>query len=161
MKNVLINRPLLFIFALFLIVSCSKSNDITPASLTGKWKQNGISGKIAITDNGKTTSQDISEQADGSIIEFSADGNAIYEGVALKYSLSGSILTFKESTGSISFDYTVVKKGTNDLTLSFTKDQFYKFLNLFGDPSDATVIGLNKSKDKITTFEYNVNYVKQ
>lgn len=159
MKNVLISRPLLFIFALFLILSCSKSNDITPASLTGKWKQNGVTGKIVAMNNGKTASQDINSPADNTIIEFSADGNAVYEGTPVKYTITGSILKFSDSSGS--FEYTIAKKGTNDLTLSLTKDQFYKLLNLFYDPKDSYVIDLNSIKDFITTFEYNVNYVKQ
>jgi hypothetical protein len=164
MKNVLVNRNLLFIFALFLIVSCSKKSDeVTPASLTGKWKQNGLVGKITYTDSGKAITDDLTEAADNSIIEFNADGlTANYLGINLNYKVSGSLLTFSGSNG-VSFDKTISKSSATQLTLSFTKDQFYKFIDLVysSNTSDPTYVELQKIKSTISAFQYDENYVKQ
>lgn len=160
MKNVLTNKNLLFIFVLFLIVSCSKKSDeVTPALLTGKWKHNGITGKITYPDaNGKSTTTDISEAADNSIIEFKPDGTVLIDGDIGKYTLSGSNLTIGEGTQSVTF---TAKVSGSNLTLSFTKDQFFQFVTLIGDPNDPDVQTLLALKTKITAFEYNTNYVKQ
>jgi hypothetical protein len=160
MKNVLINRNLLLIFALFLIVSCSKKSDeVTPALLTGKWKQNGVTGKITLVDNGKTVTNDINEPADNSIIEFKSDGTALYDGDIVKYTLSGSNLTLGDpATGSVTF---IAKVSGTNLTLSFSKDEYFKLVALVLDPNDPDVKMFLDAKNKITAFEYNQNYIKQ
>ena len=159
MKNILINRNLLFIFAFFLILSCSKKSDeVTPSALTGKWKQSGITGKITIMDNGQTATENINEPADNSIIEFKSDGTAVYDGDMVKYKLSGTNLTLGEGTQSVTF---VAKVNGNNLTLSYTKDEFFKLIALFSDPNDPDVKEFLSIKNKITVFEYNQNYVKQ
>jgi hypothetical protein len=162
MKNLMIFRNLLFIATLFFVFSCSKKSDeITPASLTGKWKQNGITGKITYTDGGKSITDDLTEAADNSTIEFNADGTTgVYLGVTLNYKVAGSILTYSGNNGT-SFDLTITKSSATQLTLSFTKDQFYKFIDIAGDPKNADIITLQSLKTKITAFEYNTNYVKQ
>ena len=159
MKNVFINRNLLFIFAFFLIVSCSKKSDeVTPALLTGKWKLSTVTGKIVVTDNGKSQTNDINEAGDGSIWEFNANGTAIIDGDQVKYTLSGTNLTLGEGTQSVTF---IAKVSGNNLTLSYTKDEFFKLLALVSDPSDPDTKAFLDIKSKITTFEYNQNYVKQ
>lgn len=158
MKNVFITRNLLFIFALFLIVSCSKSDEVSPTTLAGKWKQNGVTGKVTIVDNGKTETQNISEPADNSIVEFKSDGTAIFDGTQVKYSVSGSNLTIGEGTQSVTF---VAKVSGKNLTLSFTKDEFFKIFALISDPNDPDIKEFLDAKNKITVFEYNQNYVKQ
>lgn len=91
MKNVLIFRNLLLIFVVFLIVSCSKKSDeVAPSSLTGKWKQNGITGKVIFTENGQSITENVNEPADNSIIEFKTDGTATFDGDMVKYTLQGS-----------------------------------------------------------------------
>ena len=159
MKNVLINKNLFFIFAFFLIVvSCKKSDEVTPSLLTGKWKQNGTTGKITVVDNGQTANENINEPANNSIIEFKSDGTALYEGDIVKYSLSGTNLTLGEGTQSITF---IAKVSGNNLTLSYTKDEYFKLIALFLDPNDPEVKEFLALKNKITVFELNINYVKQ
>ena len=159
MKNVLITRNLFFIFAFFLIVvSCKKSDEVTPSVLIGKWKQNGVTGKITAVDNGQTLTENLNEPANNSIIEFKSDGTALYEGDLVKYSLSGTNLTLGEGTQSITF---IAKVSGNNLTLSFTKDEYFKLISLFLDPNDPDVKEFLALKNKITVFELNTNYVKQ
>ena len=164
MKNVLITRNLLFIFLVFLIVSCSKKNDeVTPSFLNGKWKQNGIVGKITYTENGKPVTEDLSEAADNSLLEFNADGTTVnYLGGVFNYKVSGSIITFSGSNG-ISFDETIAKSSATQLTLSFTKDQFFKLLDILysNKKTDANYVLLSKIKPTITAFQYDESYVKQ
>jgi hypothetical protein len=160
MKNLMIFRNLLFVSVLFFVFSCSKKSDeITPASLTGKWKQNGVTGKITVVDAGKTTTNDINEPADNSVIEFKSDGTAVFDGDVVKYTLSGSNLTLGDaSTGSVTF---IAKVSGTNLTLSFSKDEYFKLIALILDPNDPDVKALLDIKNKITVFEYNQNYVKQ
>jgi hypothetical protein len=164
MKNVLINRNLLFIFAFFLIVSCTKKADeITPSFLTGKWKQNGIVGKVTYTDSGKSSTEDLSEAADNSLLEFNADGVTVnYLGANLNYKVSGSIITFSGANG-LSFDETIAKSSATQLTLSFTKDQFFKLLDIVyaNSKTDPNYVQFLKIKPTITVFQYDESYVKQ
>jgi hypothetical protein len=159
MKNTLIIKHLLFLLVLTFILSCSKKSDeVTPSSVAGKWKQNGITGKITVVKDGKTVSQDINEAADNSIIEFKADGTGTLDGDAITYKTSGTVLTI--SAGGQSLDFTAKVSGSN-LTLGYTKDQFFKFVDLVGDPSDPDVANLIALKPFITDFTYNTNYIKQ
>jgi hypothetical protein len=159
MKKTLIIKHLLFLLVLTFILSCSKKSDeVTPSSVAGKWKQNGVTGKITVVQNGKTVSQDINEAADNSIIEFKADGTGTLDGDAITYKTSGTVLTI--TAGGQSLDFTAKVSG-NNLTLGFTKDQFFKYVDLVGDPSDPDVATLISLKPFITDFTYNINYVKQ
>jgi hypothetical protein len=159
MKNVLINRNLIFIFALFLIVSCSKKSDeVTPSTLAGKWKHNGVTGKVIVGTGAQAQTVDINEPADNSIIEFKNDGTGVYDGTPVTYKTSGSILTI--TAGGQTLEFTAKVNGSN-LTMSFTKDQFFKALTLVADTSDPDTQALIGIKDKITTFDYNINYIKQ
>ncbi len=76
----------------------------------------------------------------------------------MKYKLSGTNLTLGEGTQSVTF---VAKVSGNNLTLSYTKDEFFKLLTLFSDPNDPDVKEFLSIKNKITVFEWNQNYVKQ
>ena len=126
MKNVFINKNLLFIFALFLTLSCSKKSDeVTPTNLVGKWKDNGTVSKISGTDNGKAVSYDLSTPASSLIVEFKNDGTALIDGDVINYKLTGSILTL--SVNGLSYDFTVSKVSATELVLSLTKEQFYKY----------------------------------
>ncbi len=158
MKNLMIFRNLLFISVLFFVFSCKKSDEVTPALLTGKWKQNGITGKLTVTDNGKTSTQDLTEPADNSITEFTADGKVIIDGNTGKYTLSGTSLTIGEGTQAVTF---TAKVSGNNLTLSWNKDQYFKYIESFGDPSDPDVQTFLQAKNKITALDVNINYVKQ
>ena len=164
MKKVIINKSLFFLFAFFLIVSCKKKADeITPSFLSGKWKQNGIVGKVSYTDNGKPVTDDLSEPADNSLLEFNADGTTVnYLGTTFNYKVSGSIITFSGSNG-ISFDETIAKSSATQLTLSFTKDQFYKLLDIAysNKKTDPNYVESLRIKPTITAFQYDESYVKQ
>ena len=157
MKKILIFRNLLFLLALTFVVSCSKKTDeVTPASLTGKWKQNGTTGKVSYTEKGVIVSKDINEVADNTIIEFKADGTGTFDGDAVTYKTSGSILTVTFGRQSIEF---TTKVNGNNLALGFTKDQFFKFIDILGDPTDPDVVAFKKLS--FTEFTYNINYLKQ
>ena len=157
MNKILVFRNLLFLLAFTFVVSCSKKSDeVTPSLLTGKWKQNGVIGKITATANGKTASQDINEPADNSIVEFKADGTGTFEGDAMTYKTSGSILTI--TLGGQSVEFTSKVSGSN-LTLSFTKDQFLKILELTNGANDPTLVAFKALT--ITEFVWNINYLKQ
>ena len=158
MKNIFINKNLLFIFALFLIVSCSKSGEVTPSSLAGKWKHNGLTGKIVIGTGAQAQTVDLKEDADNSIIEFKNDGSGVYNGTPITYKTSGSVLTI--AAGGQNLEFTAKVNGSN-LTMSFTKDQFFKALALVADTSDPDTKTIINLKDKITALEYNINYIKQ
>ena len=164
MKKVVINKSLFFLFAFFVVVSCKKKADeITPSFLSGKWRQNGIVGKVTYTDNGKSVTDDLSEPADNSLLEFNADGTTVnYLGATLNYKVSGSIITFSGPNG-ISFDETIAKSSATQLTLSFTKDQFYKLLDIVyaNKKTDPDYVQSLKIKSTITAFQYDENYVKQ
>jgi hypothetical protein len=164
MKKIFIIKNLLVLLVLAFVVSCSKKSDeVSPATLTGKWKQNGLTGKISYTDNGKAVTEDLSEPADDSIIEFNADGTTVnYFGTTLNYKVSGSIITFSGNTG-VSFDRTIAKNGTTQLTLSYTKDQFYKFLDIAytNSKTDPTYVSLKAIQSTITVFQYDESFVKQ
>ncbi|MDZ7896547.1 MAG: hypothetical protein U5N85_00755 [Arcicella sp.] len=159
MKNRLIIKNLVWILLLAFMVGCSKSNEVSPSSLSGNWKQNGITGKLTIGSGAQAQSFDLSDSADGSIIEFKSDGTGTFEGTPMTYKTSGSILTITLNGGPI-LEFTAKVSG-NNLTLSFTKDQFIKALSVLADPNDPDIKLVIDSKDQITGFEYNANYVKQ
>jgi hypothetical protein len=164
MKKSLIIKNLLFLLVLTFIVSCSKKTDeVSPATLTGEWKQNGIVGKISYTDNGKAVTEDLSEPADDSIIEFNANGTTVdYFGTTLNYKISGSIITFSGSNG-VSFDRTIAKNSATQLTLSYTKDQYYKLLDIAyaNKKTDPTYVSLKGILPTITVFQFDESFVKQ
>lgn len=159
MKKTLIIKNLLFLLVFTFIVSCSKKSDeVTPASIAGKWKQNGITGKLTVGSGTQAQTLDLSDTADGSIIEFKNDGTGTFYGVPITYTTSGSILTVKQTGQNLEF---TAKVSGNNLTLSFTKEQFLKAIVLIADPNDPDIKLLVSSKDQITAFEYNINYIKQ
>jgi hypothetical protein len=159
MKKTLIIKHLLFLLVLTFIVSCSKKSDeVTPASLVGKWKDNGTVGKLSGTDNGKAVSYDISSPASNIIIEFKNDGTALVDGDAINYKLTGSILTL--SVGNLSYDYTVSKVSATELVLSLTKEQYYKFADLVYDTTSSDYKSIQNIKSN-AVVEYKENYVKQ
>jgi hypothetical protein len=161
MKTLLITQRILVILSLFFIMSCSKTNQepqIDSALLVGKWKDSGYVEKLTITDNGKTAIVDRSVKGTNDIIEFKADGTVNYYGNTFKYSISGSTLIF--TTGSITYDYTIAKADGKVLILTFTKDQFYKYLPSIYDVKDVEYIDYQNKKSKITTFEYSESFVK-
>ena len=155
----LIFRNLLFLLALTFIVSCSKKTDeVTPASLTGKWKHNGVTGKLTATANGKTASQDLAQPANNSIIEFKADGTANFFNSDVKYTVAGSILTIIIGTSTL--EYTVKVSGSN-LTLSLTKEQYQKLVELAYKKTDKSYTDWITLKPSITEFIFDTNYIKQ
>ena len=159
MKKVLIIKNLLFVFALIFMVNCSKKTDeVTPASLIGKWKDNGTIGKLTGTDNGKAVSYDLGVPASSIIVEFKDDGTALVDGDALKYKLVGSILTL--TINSISFDYTISKISATELVLSFTKEQYYKYTDFALDPTSSDYKLIQNIKSN-AVVEYKENYLKQ
>jgi hypothetical protein len=158
MNNKLIIKSLVLLLVLAFMMGCSKSNEVSPSSLAGKWKQNGTTWKVTVNQNGKATTEDLSQAADNSILEIKADGTAILDGDAVTYKTSGSTITFTDGTNSLVYN---IKVNGNSLTLSFTKDQFYQFLKDFYDTNDPDVADWATLKPLITDFIFDVNYVKQ
>ena len=159
MKNVLINRNLLFVFALFLIIGCSKKSDeVTPTNLVGKWKDNGTISKISGTDNGKAVSYDLNVPASSLIVEFKNDGTVLVGSDAINYKLTGSILTL--SGNGLSYDFTVSKVSATELVLSLTKDQFYTYAPFLFDVSGNDYKLIQNIKAN-AVVDYKENYVKQ
>ena len=150
------------IFALIFlgILSCGKTEEpsISPTLLVGKWKDSGYVEKLTITENGKSTVINNSISGSSEIVEFKTDGTVNYYGNVLKYSISGSTLTF--NSGSLTYDYNIAKADGKALVLTFTKDQFYKHLPFIYDLKDAEYIDYQNKKNKITAFEYSESFVK-
>jgi hypothetical protein len=164
MRNTLIIKNLVFILILTFIVSCSKKSDeVSPATLTGKWKQNGVTGKITYTENGKSVTEDLSEAADNSIIEFNADGTTVnYLGGTLNYKVSGSTITFSGTNG-VSFDRSITKNSATQFTMSYNKDQFFKLIDILyaNKKTDPEYIEFMNIKSLTTSLQYDEVFIKQ
>jgi hypothetical protein len=164
MKNLMIFRNLLFIATLFFVFSCKKSDEVTPSTaIIGKWKNNGVVGKITGTNTGKSIGYDLTESADATILDFKADGSIAITSPSgsgsLKYTLSNSILTMTLPNGQ-TLEYTLVKVDTKELVLSFTKDQYYKYVDGFYDPASTDTKAIQSIKSN-AVVEYTENYLKQ
>jgi hypothetical protein len=154
-------KNIIFALAFLGIISCSKTTEepsVSSTLLIGKWKDNGYVEKFTITENGKNTIINNSIPASSETIEFKTDGTVNYYGSVFKYNIAGSTLTF--SSGSTTYDYTIAKADGKVLTLTFTKDQFYKYLPSIYDVKGPEYIDYQNKKSKITTFEYSENFVK-
>jgi hypothetical protein len=163
MKNLFIIKSVVSIFALVLILSCSKKDEaITPSTstLAGKWKHNGSVGKLTFTSSGTTKVVDLNDTADGSIIEFKSDGTALFEGEAVKYTVTGTAVSLNFGTGKPTIDFTVSKLTSTEMTISYTKDQVIKYIERYYDTTDADIRELLKNKATATLSEYTVNYIK-
>jgi hypothetical protein len=163
MKNLLSFQKLFFILMLFFIVNCSKKDEaITPSTstLAGKWKHNGSVGKLTFTSSGSTKTVDLNDTPDGSIIEFKADGTALFEGEAVKYTVTGTAVSINYGTGKPTIDFTVSKLTSTEMTTSYTKDQTFKYIERYYDTTDASIRDLIKNKATATLTEYTVNYIK-
>ncbi len=165
MKNLMIFRNLLFISGLFFAFSCSKKADeITPnTAIISKWKNNGIVGKITGTASGKAIGYDLTESADDTVLEFKADGSIAITSSAgsgsLKYVLSNSILTMTFTNGKV-LNYTLVSVDTKELVLTFTKEQFYKYIDDFYDAASTDAKAIQSIKSN-AVLEYKESYTKQ
>ena len=163
MKKLLIIKKLLFIATLFFVISCSKKDDaVTPSTstLAGKWKQNGSVGKLTYTSGGVTKGVELTDTPDGSVIEFKADGTALFEGEAVKYTVTGTAVSFNYGAGKPTIDFTVSKLTSTEMTTSYTKDQTFKYIERYYDTNDAGIRDLIKNKATATLTEYTVNYTK-
>ena len=163
MKKLLIIQRLFFVATLLFVMSCSKKDEaVTPSTstLAGKWKHNGSVGKLTYTSSGSTKSVDLSDTPDGSIIEFKADGTALFEGEAVKYTVTGTAVSFNYGAGKPTIDFTVSKLTSTEMTTSYTKDQTFKYIERYYDTTDASIRDLIKNKATATLTEYTVNYIK-
>ncbi len=162
--KMLFNTPrLLVILSLLFIVSCSKKDEaVTPSTstLTGKWNHKATTGKLTYTSNGQTKTLDLNDGADGSTIEFKADGIVIYEGNQVKYTITGTSAVLNYGTGLPTIDFTISKLTSSEMTLSFTKDQFIKYMERYYDTTDATTRDILKNKATATLPDYTVSYAK-
>ena len=148
---------------LFFITNCSKKDEaVTPSTstLTGKWKHNSSVGKLTFTSSGSTKVVDLSDTPDGSIIEFKADGTALFEGEAVKYTVTGTAVSFNYGTGKPTIDFTVSKLTSSEMTTSYTKDQTFKYIERYYDTTDDSIRDLLKNKATATLSEYTVSYLK-
>jgi hypothetical protein len=158
MKKSFSLQRFLFVLMLFFIINCSKKDEaITPSTstLAGKWKHNGSVGKLTFTSSGSTKVVDLNDTPDGSVIEFKADGAALFEGEAVKYTV-----TFNYGTGKPTIDFTVSKLTSTEMTTSYTKDQVIKYIERYYDTNDASIRDLLKNKATATLSEYTVSYIK-
>jgi hypothetical protein len=163
MKKLFSPQKLFFFLMLFFIINCSKKDEaITPSTstLAGKWKHNGSVGKLTFTSSGSTKVVDLNDTPDGSIIEFKADGTAIFEGEAVKYTITGTAVSINYGTGKPTIDFTVSKLTSTEMTTSYTKDQVIKYIERYYDTTDASIRDLLKNKATATLSEYTVNYIK-
>jgi hypothetical protein len=163
MKTLLITQRLLVILSLLFIMSCSKKDDaVTPSTstLTGKWNHKATTGKLTYTSSGQTKTFDLNEFADGSTIEFKADGTVIYEGNQVKYTLTGTSMVLNYGAGLPTIDFTITTFTSSEMVLSFTKDQFIKYMERYYNTTDATVRDILKNKATATLPDYTVSYTK-
>jgi hypothetical protein len=163
MKKILIIQRIIFVTTLFFFISCSKKDEaVTPSTstLAGKWKQNGSIGKLTYTSNGTPKGVELTEAPDGSVIEFKADGTALFEGEAVKYTVTGTAVSFNYGAGKPTIDFTVSKLTSTEMTTSYTKDQTFKYIERYYDTNDASIRDLIKNKATATLSEYTVNYIK-
>ncbi len=163
MKTLLISQRLLIILSLLFIISCSKTDEVvTPSAstLTGKWNHKATTGKLTYTSGGQTKILDLTDGADGSILEFKADGTVSFEYIQAKYTLTGTSLVLSYGTGQPTIDFTVSKLTKTEMTLSFTKDQFIKYTERFSNTNDLTIRDILKNKATATLPDYTVSYTK-
>ena len=163
MKNARSFQKICFVLMLFFIINCSKKDEpITPSTstLTGKWKHNGSVGKLTFTSTGSTKVVDLNDTPDGSIIEFKADGTALFEGESVKYTVMGTAVSLNYGTGKPTIDFTVSKLTSTEMTTSYTKDQTIKYIERYYDTTDASIRDLLKNKATATLSEYTVSYLK-
>jgi hypothetical protein len=163
MKTLLNTQRLLVILSLLFIVSCSKKDEaVTPSTstLTGKWNHKATTGKLTYTSSGQTKTFDLTDGADGSTIEFKADGTVIYEGNQVKYTLTGTSMVLNYGAGLPTIDFTISKFTATEMALSFTKDQFIKYMERYYDTNDATTRDIIKNKATATLPDYTVSYTK-
>ena len=163
MKNLLISQKLIFIITLLFVMSCSKKDEtVTPSTstLTGKWKHKESVGKLTFTAAGRTIELPFGDTNDGSVIEFMANGTALFEGESVKYTVTGTAISLNYGTGKPTIDFTVSKLTSSEMTISFTKDQTFKYIERYYDTTDPDIRELIKNKATATLTEYTINYIK-
>jgi hypothetical protein len=163
MKKLLIIQRFTFIAVLFFIISCSKKDEaVTPSNstLTGKWKHKESVGKLTFTSGGRTVELPFAEVNDGSIIEFMANGTALFEGESVKYTVTGTAVSLNYGTGKPTIDFTVSKLTSSEMTISFNKDQTFKYIERYYDTTEPEIRDLIKNKATATLTEYTINYTK-
>lgn len=144
-------------------MSCSKKDEaISPsnATLTGNWKHSSSVGKLTFTSGGLSKVVDLNDNADGSIIEFMSNGTALFEGESVKYTVTGKEVSLNYGTGKPTIDFTVSKLTSSEMTISYTKDQCFKYIERYYDTTDPDIRELIKNKSTATLSEYTVNYTK-
>lgn len=144
-------------------MSCNKKiEDITPSTstLTGRWKHKESIGKLTYTSGGKTTELPFGEINDGSVIEFMANGTALFEGESVKYTVLGAAISLNYGTGKPTIDFTVSKLTSSEMTISFNKDQNFKYIERYYDTNDPDTRELLKNKASAIPTEYTINYNK-
>ncbi len=163
MKRLLIIQRFIFVATLLFMMSCNKKDEaITPSTstLTGKWKHKESVGKLTFTSGGKTVELPFGEKEDGSIIEFKADGAALFEGESVRYTVTGTAVSLNYGAGKPTIDFTVSRLTSSEMAISFNKDQTFKYIERYYDTNDATIRELLKNKASATLTEYTINYTK-
>jgi hypothetical protein len=144
-------------------MSCNKKNeDVTSltSTLTGKWKHKESIGKLTYTSGGKKTELLFGETNDGSVIEFMANGTALFEGESVKYTVLGTAVSLNYGTGKPTIDFTVSKLTSSEMTISFNKDQTFKYIEKYYDTNDPETRELLNNKASAILTEYTINYNK-
>ena len=144
-------------------MSCSKKDEpVTPSTstLTGKWKHKESIGKLTFTTGGNTKVVDLNATADDSSIEFMANGTALFEGESVKYTVTGTAVSLNYGTGKPTIDFTISKLTSSEMTVSFTKDQTFKYIERYYDTTDSDIRELIKNKATAILTEYTITYTK-
>ena len=163
MKNSLITKSVISIFTLVLIMSCNKKiEDVTPSTstLTGKWKHKESIGKLTFTSGGRAVELPLGDKDDGSTIEFMANGTALFEGESVKYTVTGTAISLNYGIGKPTIDFTVSKLTASEMTISFNKDQTFKYIERYYDTTNPDTRELIKNKATAILTEYTINYTK-
>ena len=163
MKNSLITKSVISIFTLVVIMSCNKKiEDVTPSTstLTGKWKHKESIGKLTFTSGGRAVELPLGDKDDGSTIEFMANGTALFEGESVKYTVTGTAISLNYGTGKPTIDFTVSKLTASEMTISFNKDQTFKYIERYYDTTNPDTRELIKNKATAILTEYTINYTK-
>ena len=148
---------------LLFIINCSKKDEaVTPSTSTlkGKWKHKESIGKLTFTSGGRAVELPLGDEHDGSTIEFTENGTALFEGESVKYTVLGSAVSLNYGTGKPIIDFTVSKLTPSEMIISFNKDQTFKYVERYYDTTDPDTRELIKNKDMAILTEYTINYTK-
>ena len=78
----------------------------------------------------------------------------------MKYTVLGAAISLNYGTGKPTIDFTVSKLTSSEMTISFNKDQNFKYIERYYDTNDPGTRELLKNKASAIPTEYTINYNK-